>query len=173
VQNPVRAGEDAELFVHTHVREDAIQLFGFADRRERELFHLLLAVPSVGPIKAMQILQTPVEDFVRMAAERDAQRLAKLPGVGKKTAERILLDLSDRLGALGSAKGASGERPAPPRGPGAVREDLVSALVNLGYREARAEEAADAALAGGSDERPIDELVRAALGALRPARGKE
>jgi len=127
----------------------------------------------VGPIKAMQILQTPVEDFVRMAAERDAQRLAKLPGVGKKTAERILLDLSDRLGALGSAKGASGERPAPPRGPGAVREDLVSALVNLGYREARAEEAADAALAGGSDERPIDELVRAALGALRPARGKE
>lgn len=177
VQNPVRTGEDAELFIHTNVREDALQLFGFADRRERELFHLLIGVPNIGPVKAMQILQTPVDDFLSMAAERNATRLAKLPGVGKKTAERLLVDLADKLGALGPAGGAPVERPPAAT---STKEDLVSALVNLGYREPQAEEAAEHALARAAadsrdsdDARPIEELVRMALGSLRPGRGKE
>lgn len=179
VQNPVRNGEEAELFIHTNVREDALQLFGFADRRERELFHLLIGVPNIGPVKAMQILQTPVDDFLKMAAERDAGRLAKLPGVGKKTAERLLVDLADKLGALGPPGAA--DAPIPPTAGASPKEDLVSALVNLGYREHQAEEAADFALAqaaaepgdGSGEDRPIHELVRIALGALRPGRGKE
>lgn len=178
VQNPVRTDADAELFIHTNVREDALQLFGFADRRERELFHLLIGVPNIGPVKAMQILQTPVDDFVKMAAERDAGRLAKLPGVGKKTAERLLVDLADKLGALGPA---GGDPPVPAPSAASPKDDLVSALVNLGYREHMAEEAADFALAhaaagpgdGSGEDRPIHELVRIALGALRPGRGKE
>lgn len=171
VQNPARLGEEVELFIHTHVREDALQLFGFADRRERELFHLLIGVPNIGPVKAMQILQTPVDEVVRMASERDAARLAKLPGVGKKTAERLLVDLADKLGTLA----APGEE-APSRAagvPGSVRDDVVSALVNLGYREGAAEEAANAVVEELGDDRPIHELVRGALGALRPGRGKE
>lgn len=171
VQNPVRPGEDAELFIHTNVREDAIQLFGFADRRERELFHLLIGVPNIGPVKAMQILQTPVDDFLLMAAERDAVRLAKLPGVGKKTAERLLVDLADKLGAFPGSSDGSVSAPPVPRS--SARDDLISALVNLGYREAQAEEAAAAALAESGEDRPIHELVRTALGALRTGRGKE
>jgi len=168
IQNPVRAGEDVELFIHTQVREDAIQLYGFSDRRERELFHLLIGVPNIGPVKAMQILQTPVDDFSKMAAERDVARLAKLPGVGKKTAERILVDLGDKLGALG-AGGASASAATA----GSVREDLVSALVHLGYRESKAAEAAESVLVEADGEPPLPELIRAALGALRVDRGKE
>ncbi len=169
VQNPLGSGQEAELYVYTHVREDTLQLFGFADRRERQLFDLLIGVPGIGPVKAMQILQTPVDDFLAIARERQPVRLAKLPGVGKKTAERLLVDLADKLMALGgapvSAAVVSSDSP--------VRDDLVSALINLGYREAPAASAADTVLESSPEGAPIEVLVRTALALLQPHRGKE
>lgn len=162
-------GETVELFVYTHVREDVLQLFGFATLTERRLFDLLLTVPNVGPVKAMQVLQSPVESFVDAVASRDVQRLAKLPGVGKKTAERILVDLADKVTAVAGA--ASSSAPAAPRAEDGLREDLVSALLHLGFRDNQAEEAAEVALARGRGS--LQDLVRRALGHLSDRRGKD
>jgi Holliday junction DNA helicase RuvA len=162
VQNPVRASEDVQLYIHTHVREDTLQLFGFADPTERHLFDLLLTVPNIGPVKAMQILQTPVADFVAIVAQRDAARLSKLPGVGKKTAERILVDLADKTAGLG---------PSPPSvAPATGRTDLVSALIHLGFKESVADEAARWTLTA-QPEASLEEQLRTALARLSDGRG--
>ena len=160
-----RTGEDVDLHIHTAVRDDAINLFGFSAREEKELFDLLIGVPGVGPVKAMGILQTPVSTFVELVARREPARLAKLPGVGKKTAERILVDLADKIAALGPALSeAPSVRPAAPIRPSAPAwDDLVSALVNLGFKEAIAEESARAALAELGPDAPLDALLRDAL----------
>lgn len=162
-QTVAPVGADLELYVYTHVREDALQLFGFASEVERRLFDLLLAVPNVGPVKAMQVLQSPVEVFVQAVASRDAAALAKLPGVGKKTAERILVDLGDKVASLGGAVPSA----APAAGSG-VRNDLVSALLHLGFREPQAEEAADAVVAEGEGD--LQDMVRRALARLSDRR---
>ncbi len=162
-QCPYRIGERIDVHIHTNVRDDAIQLFGFADAIEREVFHYLIGVQSVGPVKAMAILQTPVADFIELVLRREPARLAKLPGVGKKTAERILIDLYDKLQNLAPSIAASTENTPSNLPASAVAKDLMSALVNLGYRGAVAEETAAAAIARLGEDASLEALIKDAL----------
>ena len=136
------AGAQVTLHIVTHVREDVLLLFGFASRREKELFLRLVAISGIGPKTALTLLSgLGAPDLIEAVRQRDAARLASIPGVGRKTSERILVELADRIDALEAAgdeaAGASAGGP-----PGSLRQDLVSALVNLGYN---ARVAADAA----------------------------
>ena len=154
-------GRAVALWIHTHVREDAIELFGFPHPEERAVFRALLAVPGVGPRLALTVLGgMALSDLVDTIAARDARGLCKIPGIGKKTAERILLDLADKLPA-GSA--ASGPRKDAEPQPPAV-DEAVSALVHAGFRRKQAEAAVTTVCAeAGEDVPPADELVRLAL----------
>lgn len=152
--------DPAVLFVHTHVREDALALFGFATREERAAFERLISISGVGPRMALAVLSgIGVEDLARAVAEGDRGRLERIPGIGRKTAERVLLELKDKRDA------ARSERPATPSGPpgeGGLREDAVSALLNLGYPPDAARRAVEQASgeAGGGE---LGGLLRAAL----------
>ena len=152
------AGARVALRVHTHVREDAIQLFGFAAPLELALFERLIAVSGIGPKLALAVLSgIEPADLVRAIRQADLGRLTSIPGVGKKTAERIVIELRDRLPA------GPADEVAPAGGADAdVREDLLSALGNLGYQRAAAEKAADRALARATD-RTFEPLLRDAL----------
>ncbi|MCA9553329.1 MAG: Holliday junction branch migration protein RuvA [Myxococcales bacterium] len=165
-QSPFRVGEQVDLHVHTQVREDAISLYGFADPLEREVFDLLIGVPNIGPAKAMGILQTPAASIIQMVAQREPGKLAKLPGVGKKTAERLLVDLVDKMASLGPAAAGVrlpvGTSPALER-PAGVQGDLVSALVNLGFKEDAALAAASGAVERLSEDAGLEALLREAL----------
>jgi len=133
-------GAAAAVFVHTHVREDAIQLFGFAAAAERELFDRLIAVNGVGPKMGLAILSVLApEDLARAVQSNDLARLTTIPGVGKKTAERLVMELRDKLPA------ASPDAAAAVAITGAG-EDVLSALVNLGYAPAPAAQAVQRAL---------------------------
>ena len=161
-QTELAVGAPVDLHIHTHVREDAITLFGFADPSARQLFHLLIGVPGIGPVKAMGILETPVADFVGLVLKREVARLSKLPGVGKKTAERIVVDLTDKLGVLGPVAAGPGLIKSP-----SAEQDLVSALTNLGFSEGRAQELAAAAIAEGGDPKDLESLLKTALALAR------
>ncbi len=155
-------GDHVSLWTHLQVREDAQHLFGFREQRERELFRNLIRVNGVGPRLALAILSgMDVDGFIRAVAEDDTSRLVKLPGVGKKTAQRLVLDMRDRIEAagLGVATGA-GSAPAGPARSGGPRDDAVNALVALGYREQDAVRAIDSV---GEDVESSEELIRAAL----------
>jgi Holliday junction DNA helicase RuvA len=129
---------DVRLHVHTHVREDAIHLFGFLTVAEKELFGLRLTISGVGPKLALNILShIPAEDLRAALAGGDVKRLSSLPGIGKKTAERLVLELKEKILKSGP--------PAPrtplagtPAAPADPLEDILSALVNLGYKESQA-----------------------------------
>ena len=149
-----RASGPGEVVLETylHVREDALQLFGFADAEERELFELLLSVQGVGPKVALAIVSgSPPADLRRAIVLEDTARFEAIPGIGRKTAQRVVLELKEKLGAPGGAS-PEGEEPAP---------HLVArdALVGLGYSVAEAE----AALAGVDAELSPEERVRLAL----------
>lgn len=166
-QTPFRVGEQVDLHIHTQVRDDAISLYGFADPLEREVFDLLIQVPGVGPAKAMGILKTPATSFIQMVLERQPGKLAKLPGVGKKTAERLLVDLADKMTALRPA-GMTIPEPATsgPRTtarPTGVVGDVVSALVNLGFKDDAALAAAKAAAEKLGEKAGLEALLREAL----------
>ncbi len=137
------AGAPVTLRVHTHVREDAIALYGFASSLEQDLFERLIAISGIGPKLALAVLSgiEPVE-LIRAIRNQDVARLTRIPGIGRKTAERVGLELKDRLPAV---PGAPGE-PASVAPEDQRRGDLVSALVNLGYQRAVAEKAVDRAL---------------------------
>ncbi len=158
-------GKTVSLLVHTAVREDAIQLFGFATSLEKELFQLLLKANRVGPKLAQSILSgmEPTR-LLRLLREADAKGLRKAPGVGPKLAERIGIELRDDAeklaGRLGRAGSESGLEPLSAIEPG---EELLSALVNLGYPRSQAENVVDAALADAPDESSLEELIRVAL----------
>ena len=140
-------GSPVDLHVHTHVREDTLALFGFASRIEKELFVRLIAVSGVGPKTAVALLSgLGAEDLVEAVRRRDVRRLATVPGIGRKTAERIAIEVADRLDALPAPGGGPAER-TPARD---VRDDVASALVNLGYNARSADEAAERALAAGA-----------------------
>lgn len=128
------AGEPAELFIHTHVREDALVLYGFSSDRERQLFLRLLGVTGIGPKLAQTILSgMPGDELIDALARSDLARLNRIPGVGKKTAERMVLELREKVKDLAPDLPAA----AQPRD-----DDLVLALTNLGYKRAEAEKAA-------------------------------
>ena len=123
------SGATAALFVHTHVREDQIALFGFNSSEERALFRMLIAVTGVGPKLATVCLGgLPAETLARAIIDNDLKRLSSIPGIGKRTAERLVLELRDKL-----AKSGGVMTPRTPSTSGHL-EDLQSALVNLGYR---------------------------------------
>jgi Holliday junction DNA helicase RuvA len=153
------AGTDVALFIHTHVREDALALYGFLRSEEKKLFEKLIGVSGIGPKLAITILSgMPVGDMVGAIRGGDHARLTKIPGIGKKTAERMVLELRDKLEDFGAA-------PAMPAF-GGVEEDVVSALVNLGYPRAAAEKALDGARKSGAAADNFDALFRGTLAAL-------
>jgi Holliday junction DNA helicase RuvA len=161
----IRIGERVDLFVHTHVREDALLLYGFRERMERDIFDMLITVPNVGPVKAMQILQTPAGDLISLVAKRDAKALAKLPGVGKKTAERLLVDLADKLPHTAPGRGAN--QPSPTFGETQIERDLYSALVNLGFKDAIAAESTRRSIANLGEDAGLEALLKDALTSRR------
>jgi Holliday junction DNA helicase RuvA len=149
------AGAELALHVHTHLREDGLTLFGFWTEHERVLFERLIAVTGIGPRLARTILSGMApEDLTAAIAGGDLGRLATIPGVGRKTAERLVLELRDKIRDLALA--------LPGRETMGGEQDVVSALVNLGYKSAAAERAVAEARRGGP-EAPFHDLLRAAL----------
>lgn len=142
-------GAAVTLRIHTHVREDILALYGFATPLEQELFERLISISGIGPKLALAVLSgIEPPDLIRAIRLQDVARLTAIPGVGKKTAERIGLELKDRLPpALESA----GQPPAGAAPEDQMRADLLSALINLGYQRAPAEKAIDKVLTGESD----------------------
>lgn len=167
------AGQPVTLFTHQVVREDAHLLFGFAAEAERDLFRLLIRVSGVGPKLALAVLSTMDADaFTRCVHAGDATSLTRIPGIGKKTAERLLIELRDRLDARGSAF-ETGIRTAVPGAVAAdARTEAVSALVALGFKPL---EASQRVRAVARDDMAREEIIRAALQstlARADARGK-
>lgn len=151
-------GERVHLRIHTNMREDALQLFGFLDDREKASFLLLKGVSGIGPRLALNILSgIPVDDLEEALRASDVTRLVAIPGVGKKTAERLVVELREKVGTF--ADGAIG---AVPRVESPLSSDAVSALINLGYRQPQAEKAVQNALRIGVGDLPgiIQESLR-------------
>jgi Holliday junction DNA helicase RuvA len=152
---------EVTLLIHTHVREDALSLYGFLSSREKHLFETLLSASGVGPALALKILSgMNVEELIPAIRSNDLARLTKIPGVGRKTAERIVVELKDKLDAVV----VEAERPVP-ASPAGVEADVVSALVNLGC-EARAAEDAAAQAKREAGTNNFEKLLRASLQSL-------
>jgi Holliday junction DNA helicase RuvA len=153
-------GEEVTLLTHTHVREDALALFGFLTAAEQALFERLISVSGVGPKLAVSILSgIEAPDLVLALRTSDVTRLTRIPGVGKKTAERLVLELKDKMQGLAAAEEPS---PAPAS---TAKEDLVSALVHLGYSRPEAERGVDRALESDATGR-FEDLLRRTLRVL-------
>jgi Holliday junction DNA helicase RuvA len=156
------SGEAVALRTFTHVREDSLELFGFVTEEEEAVFRALIEVKGVGPRAAQNILSgIEPRELARAVAQGDVARLTKAPGVGKKTAERLVVELRDRLAVLARASG-----PARPKDSADALEQLRAALQNLGYKPPQADGAVDA-LRGTSEGKALDELLREALKRLR------
>jgi holliday junction DNA helicase RuvA len=153
-------GSEISLRVHTHVREDALQLYGFLTLLEQQLFERLIAISGIGPKLAVAVLSgIDSHEFVASIQRADVARLTRIPGIGKKTAERIVLELKDRLADVAASSSAvAGEQPQMDR----LRDDLVSALENLGYHRPLAEKAVDAVHARGGSA-PFEDALKGAL----------
>jgi len=153
-------GQPVQLHIHTHVREDALSLYGFLRLAEKQLFEKLLTVSGIGPKLAITILSgMPADEMVGAIRGGDLARLTRIPGIGKKTAERMVLELRDKLPTAVGAPEMSAALTSP------VEEDVISALVNLGYQRAAADKALLAAR-GGKGAQSFDVLFREALGSL-------
>jgi Holliday junction DNA helicase RuvA len=151
-------GSEVSMDIHTHVREDVMALYGFSTRRERIIFEKLMTVSGIGPKLAVTILSGgSVEDLAGAIRRGDLARLTSIPGVGKKTAERIILELKDKFQEFADAA----QKPA-------VQNDVVSALENLGYTRGVAEGALNRA-ANGDGEAPFEVLFKRALQILTKA----
>lgn len=150
-------GDPVRLLIHTNVRENAIELFGFCDATERQLFTLLNSVSGIGPRLALNILSgMPARDLRTAIESGDLVRLVSIPGIGKKTAERVVVELRDKMKLLPTAPDESGRL----RG-GGLDAEAVSALVNLGYRPPEAERAVKATRAAGDED--LESVIRGAL----------
>ncbi|HMJ22333.1 MAG TPA: Holliday junction branch migration protein RuvA [Terriglobales bacterium] len=150
-------GGEVALHIHTHVREDTIALYGFLRSAEKTLFEKLITVSGIGPKLAITILSgMAADEMVSAIRGNDIARLTRIPGIGKKTAERMVLELRDKLSAE-----KPGEIAAAPT-MSAVEQDVLSALVNLGYQQAAAEKV----LASVSTRGQFDAMFREALAAL-------
>jgi len=158
---PVQGGAVA-LRTFTNVRQDAIELFGFSTEDEESVFRALIDVKGVGPRAAQNILSgIEARELAQAVAQGDVARLTKVPGVGKKTAERLVVELKEKLAVLARAAGPA----RASAGAGAI-EQLRSALVNLGYKPPQADATVDA-LAEEAEGKKLDELLREALKRLR------
>lgn len=158
-------GAEARLHVHTHVREDALALYGFAELAEKRLFEKLLTISGIGPKLAITVLSgISAERLVGSIRAGDHASLTRIPGIGKKTAERMVLELKDKLDDMaGFMPEAAGAKPTL----GAVAEDVLSALVNLGYPRPAAQKAVETAAKDTSVAGDFEKLFRAAMNAVR------
>lgn len=143
-------GTEVSLHAHTYVREDALQLYGFRTEREKKLFLLLTSISGIGPKLAITILSVSADELISAIRANDLARLVMIPGIGKKTAERMVIELRDKIAALSSPEleeqirvGASGQA--------MMRDDVISALINLGYQRAAAEKAVTSVLQQAPD----------------------
>lgn len=151
-------GTDVALHIHTHVREDAIALFGFLRPEEKQLFEKLITVSGIGPKLAITILSgMAAPDMVGAIRSNDHARLTRIPGIGKKTAERMCVELRDKLDAFGAPQQVVNVSP--------VEDDVISALTNLGYQRSGAEKAVERASQSAGRE-DFDAIFRAALATL-------
>ncbi len=152
-------GEKTSLFTHLHVREDALQLFGFATATEKQLFQYLLSVSGIGPKVAQSILSgCSVETFCRYIAQNEIAALTTIPGIGKKTAERLVLELRDRLARWLPDETAVTAKSKTT----AIQEETIMALVSLGYNRTAAEKAVEQ-VTREAGELPVEELIKRAL----------
>jgi len=156
-------GAEAKLHVHTHVREDALLLYGFAELQEKRLFEKLLTISGIGPKLAITVLSgISAERLVGAIRGGDHATLTRIPGIGKKTAERVVLELKDKLDDM------TGFVPADaPVSLGGIADDVVSALVNLGYARPAAQKAVEAAAKVESVSGDFEKLFRASMAAVR------
>lgn len=146
-------GREAFLFIHTHVREEALQLFGFPDEEQKRLFLALMNISGIGPKVALSIVSAmPIESFVRAVEAADTTTLARVPGLGKKTAQRIVLEMKGKLPTDEAAVVAAY---------GSAFEDALSALLNLGYKRADAQLALEAVRGKVADD--LEALLKEAL----------
>jgi Holliday junction DNA helicase RuvA len=160
----LRAGSEAELHTTLIVREDSLTLYGFAESDERDVFETLQTVSGVGPRLALAMLAVHTPNGLRRAvASEDLAALTKVPGIGRKGAQRIVLELSDRLGA--PLDGVEGSKAAavPAQAGGAHHEQVVDALVGLGWNAKQAQQAVDAVTADGADGADVAATLRLAL----------
>jgi Holliday junction DNA helicase RuvA len=156
-------GSDLTLHIHTHVREDALALYGFASPTEREVFRTLIGLPGIGPKLALSVLSAlPPAELAAAIGANDLKRLNSIPGVGKKTAERLVLELRERLPKLGIAESIESS-PRPLLADDRTR--LLGALVNMGYKPIEAEKALEP-LKDRIGQEPVSDLLRAALAVL-------
>lgn len=155
-------GHELSLHIHTHLREDSLQLFGFLTGSEKEMFLLLMGVSGIGPKLALAVLSSlPVADLSCAIREADDSRLCAIPGIGKKTAARMVLELKDKISLIAQVSGGVPEELSA----AGDHSDVVSALVNLGYKKPQAEEAVRKA----DRKRPglgVEELIRESLSTL-------
>jgi len=158
------SGGEVNLHIHTHLREDSLSLFGFLTQAEKDMFLLLMGVSGIGPKLALAVLSSlSVGDLTRFICDADDSRLCSIPGIGKKTAARMVLELKDKVKLL-VVVGTEHDRTASSLAQDDV-EDAVSALVNLGYKKPLAEEALKK-VRHGRQGVPIEELIREALSVL-------
>jgi holliday junction DNA helicase RuvA len=158
---------EVTLLIHTHVREDALALYGFVSAREKHFFEMLLSASGVGPTLALKILSgMSVEELVPAIRGSDLARLTRIPGVGRKTAERMVVELKDKLETVA----VESEKPAP-ASPAGIEADVVSALVNLGY-DGRAAETAVAEAKRDAGMANFEKLLRGALQSLSAPKGR-
>jgi Holliday junction DNA helicase RuvA len=149
-------GQEAQLFIHTHVREDALVLYGFATANEKEMFHSLIKVNGVGPKLAVKILSgTTLDHFMEMIEDEDVAGLSKIPKVGKKTAEQLVLSLKGKLKIIENTDG-------PKKSIKGTNKEIFSALVNLGFKESEVQKVCDGLESGTS----FEEGVRRGLSSL-------
>jgi holliday junction DNA helicase RuvA len=158
-------GQPVIIHIHTHVREDAIHLYGFHTQEDREVFQLMISVSGIGPKLAINILSgIAAGELIRAVTEEDLKRLTGIPGVGKKTAERMVLELKEKAAKIG--------REAFPGGTdtfktgGQVNDDALSALVNLGYKGPAVKEVVDRIIRESQEPPSLDRLLKEALRVL-------
>ena len=154
-------GAPATLHIHTRLREDSLRLFGFFSQQEKQIFEVLIGINKVGPKLALAILSgLPFSELWAAVSSNDVARLSAIPGVGKKTAERLALELRDKLAAPVGQKGEIAPASSNP-----MRDDALSALVNLGYKKPDAEKALDKLNEDGATD-SIETLIRNSLNLL-------
>jgi len=153
-------GAEVSLYIHTHVREDTLALYGFLRREEKQLFERLIGVSGIGPKLAITVLSGIAADALVTALRgNDLTALTRIPGVGKKTAERMVLELRDKLDGLAAA-------PAPPPTT-RMEDDVVSALVNLGYQRMSAEQAVKRALDKAGNGASFEQVFRQTMSLMQ------
>ena len=159
-------GTEVELRIYTHVREDAIQLFGFKTTRERDLYLKLISVQGIGAKSGITMLSgMSADEIIAAIRTNDLGRLISIPGVGRKTAERLVIELRDKVNELAVAAGASASAPVDQLPSDLVFDDALSALINLGYQRAAAERALKKVVQEGP-EMSVQKLLRRSLQVL-------